>query len=174
MASSRLVRWATMPPWRAFRKAQTALQLLQTGSLPRSPTRRLTRCEELIFSTEVMVGAESNILEPTPQSCHQIRLEFPLLKNEDMAKIYHSKIPGFAVMKLPILFPAKGSGGGPGWSRRWKNSSRPPVGHCAQLQPAGAFETDMDQRAASPSLRCWRWPGCITTWCGRASARRSG
>ncbi len=66
--------------------------------------------EELIFASEVMVGAESNILEPTPQSCHQIRLEYPLLKNEDMAKIYHSKIPGFAVMRLPILFPA-GSGG---------------------------------------------------------------
>jgi len=66
--------------------------------------------EELIFASEVMAGAESNILEPTPQSCHQIRLEYPLLKNEDMAKIYHSKIPGFAVMRLPILFPA-GSGG---------------------------------------------------------------
>lgn len=66
--------------------------------------------EEMVIATEVMVGAESNVLEPTPQSCHQIRLEFPLLKNEDMAKIYHSKIPGFAVMKLPILFPA-GSGG---------------------------------------------------------------
>jgi glutamate synthase (NADPH/NADH) large chain len=66
--------------------------------------------EELIISTEVMVGAESNILEPTPQSCHQIRLEYPLLTNQDMAKIYHSKIPGFAVIKLPILFPA-GSGG---------------------------------------------------------------
>ncbi len=68
--------------------------------------------EELIFATEVMVGAESNILEPTPQACHQIRLEYPLLKNEDMAKIYHSKIPGFAVMRLPILFPASSGGAG--------------------------------------------------------------
>jgi len=66
--------------------------------------------EELVISTEVMVGAESNMLEPTPQSCHQIRLEYPLLTNQDMAKILHSKIPGFAVTKLPILFPA-GSGG---------------------------------------------------------------
>jgi len=66
--------------------------------------------EELVISTEVMVGAESNMLEPNPQSCHQIRLEYPLLTNQDMAKILHSKIPGFAVTKLPILFPA-GSGG---------------------------------------------------------------
>ena len=66
--------------------------------------------EELVISTEVMVGAESNMLEPTPQSCHQIRLEIPLLTNEDMAKIKHGKIPGFASTTLPILFPA-GSGG---------------------------------------------------------------
>jgi glutamate synthase (ferredoxin) len=66
--------------------------------------------EELVISTEVMVGAESNMLEPTPQSCHQIRLEYPLLTNQDLAKICYTKIPGFAVIKLPILFPA-GSGG---------------------------------------------------------------
>ncbi|RPI95277.1 MAG: glutamate synthase large subunit, partial [Chloroflexi bacterium] len=66
--------------------------------------------EELVISTEVMVGAESNILEPTPQSCHQIRLDYPLLTNKDLAKIRHDKVPGFAVVTLPILFP-RGSGG---------------------------------------------------------------
>jgi glutamate synthase (ferredoxin) len=66
--------------------------------------------EELVISTEVMVGAESNILEPTPQSCHQIRLDYPLLTNKDLAKIRHDKVPGFAVMTVPILFP-RGSGG---------------------------------------------------------------
>jgi glutamate synthase (NADPH/NADH) large chain len=66
--------------------------------------------EELVMSTEVMVGAESNILEPTPQSCHQIRLDYPLLTDQDLAKIRHRKIPGFAVVTLPILFQS-GSGG---------------------------------------------------------------
>jgi glutamate synthase (ferredoxin) len=66
--------------------------------------------EELVISTEVMVGAESNILEPTPQSCHQIRLDYPLLTNKDLAKIRHDKVPGFAVMTIPTLFP-RGSGG---------------------------------------------------------------
>jgi len=66
--------------------------------------------EELVISTEVMVGAESNMLEPTPQSCHQIRLDYPLLTNQDMAKIRYSKIPGFVSTTLPILFKA-GSGG---------------------------------------------------------------
>jgi len=66
--------------------------------------------EELVIATEVMVGAESNILNPTPQSCHQIRLDYPLMTNKDLAKIRHDKVPGFAVMTVPILFP-RGSGG---------------------------------------------------------------
>jgi len=66
--------------------------------------------EALVFSTEVMVGAESNMLEPAPQNCHQIRLDYPLLTDQDLAKIRYSKIPGFAASTLPIVFPA-GSGG---------------------------------------------------------------
>jgi glutamate synthase (NADPH) large chain len=66
--------------------------------------------EELVISTEVMVGAESNMLKPAPQSCHQIRLDYPLLTNQALAKIRHSKIPGFATTTLPILFKP-GSGG---------------------------------------------------------------
>jgi glutamate synthase domain-containing protein 2/glutamate synthase domain-containing protein 1/glutamate synthase domain-containing protein 3 len=66
--------------------------------------------EEIVVSTEVMVGAETNLLKPIPQSCHQIRLDYPILTNEEMAQIRHSKIPGFMNVSLPILFRA-GSGG---------------------------------------------------------------
>ncbi|MCX6079093.1 MAG: glutamate synthase large subunit [Chloroflexi bacterium] len=68
--------------------------------------------EELVISTEVMVGAESNLLKPTPQSCHQIRLDYPFLTNQALAKIRHSRIPGFGSTTLPILF--KAGSGGPG------------------------------------------------------------
>jgi len=66
--------------------------------------------EELVISTEVFVGAESNLLKPTAQSCHQIRLDYPFLTNKSLAKIRHNRIPGFAVTTLPILFKP-GSGG---------------------------------------------------------------
>jgi glutamate synthase (NADPH/NADH) large chain len=66
--------------------------------------------EELVTSTEVFVGAESNLLKSTAQSCHQIRLDYPFLTNKALAKIRHNRIPGFAVTTLPILF-APGSGG---------------------------------------------------------------
>ncbi len=68
--------------------------------------------EELVMSTEVMVGAESNMLNPTAASCHQIRLDFPFLTNQALAKMRHSRIPGFVSITLPILF--KPGSGGPG------------------------------------------------------------
>lgn len=66
--------------------------------------------EEIVVATEVMVGAETNLLKPIPQSCHQIRLDYPILTNEELAQIRHSKIPGFMSTTLSALFRA-GSGG---------------------------------------------------------------
>ena len=62
--------------------------------------------EENITSTETMVGAEGNLLEPTPQSCRMIKLEHPLLTNEDLEKLRHVDRPGFKAATLPILFNA--------------------------------------------------------------------
>ncbi|MBN2387340.1 MAG: glutamate synthase large subunit [Anaerolineales bacterium] len=66
--------------------------------------------EELVIATEVMVGAESSLLAPTPHNCHQIRLDCPILTNTELAQIRHTRIPGFITLTLPILFPA-GTGG---------------------------------------------------------------
>jgi glutamate synthase (NADPH/NADH) large chain len=68
--------------------------------------------EELITATEVMVGAESNLLNPRPESCHQIKVKNPILTNEDMAKIRFIYHLGFKSATLPILF--KAASGGPG------------------------------------------------------------
>ncbi len=68
--------------------------------------------EQMVISTEVMVGAESNLLHPSPQSCQQIRLDCPILTNAQLAQIRHTKLPGFLVTTLPILFPAHSGGAG--------------------------------------------------------------
>ncbi len=60
--------------------------------------------EEIITSTEVMVGGEGNILEPTSQSCRMIKLHYPILTNEEMEKLRHIDRPGFKSITLPILF----------------------------------------------------------------------
>jgi glutamate synthase (NADPH/NADH) large chain len=68
--------------------------------------------EELVTATEVMVGAESNLLDPRPESCQQIKVKNPILTNEEMAKIRFIYNRGFKSATLPILF--KASSGGPG------------------------------------------------------------
>jgi len=61
--------------------------------------------EELITSTELMLGAERNLLEPEAASCRQIRLHTPVLKNEEMATLRQVDQRGFKTATLPILFP---------------------------------------------------------------------
>jgi len=61
--------------------------------------------EEIITSTEVMVGGEGNILEPTELSCRLIKLHYPILTNEELEKLRHINRPGFNSVTLPILFP---------------------------------------------------------------------
>ena len=45
--------------------------------------------EELVTSTKAKIGPEGNLLEPGPDSCRQIVLPYPILSNEDLAKILY-------------------------------------------------------------------------------------
>jgi glutamate synthase (ferredoxin) len=60
--------------------------------------------EEIVTSTDTMVGSEGNLLEPTPESSRMIRLRQPLLTNEELEKLRHVDRPGFRATTLPILF----------------------------------------------------------------------
>ncbi|MFC4776148.1 glutamate synthase large subunit [Paenibacillus sp. GCM10023252] len=62
--------------------------------------------EEIITGTGTTIGPERNLLKPEPESCRQIRLETPILSNEDFAKLRHVRRPGFKSITLPIFFPA--------------------------------------------------------------------
>jgi glutamate synthase domain-containing protein 2/glutamate synthase domain-containing protein 1/glutamate synthase domain-containing protein 3 len=63
--------------------------------------------EEIITSTETMCGARGGLLNPTPESCTLIKLEHPLLTDEQLAKLRHVNRKGFKAETLPILFKAK-------------------------------------------------------------------
>jgi len=63
--------------------------------------------EEIITSTETMLGMRGNILETQPESCALIKLKRPLLTDEEVAKLRHITQPGFQSETLPILFPVK-------------------------------------------------------------------
>ena len=62
--------------------------------------------EENITSTETMVGSRGSLLKPTPESCALIKLEHPLLTNEDLEKLRHVNGSRFKATTLPILFKA--------------------------------------------------------------------
>ena len=65
--------------------------------------------EEIVTSTGTMVGARGGLLNPTPQSCALIKLEHPLLTNEQLEKLRHVdqlNRKGFKAATLPILFTA--------------------------------------------------------------------
>jgi len=64
--------------------------------------------EELITSTLTLLGAEANLLEPTPESARLIRLEHPILTDRDLARLAANGLPGFGTQTLTLLFEAQG------------------------------------------------------------------
>jgi glutamate synthase (ferredoxin) len=62
--------------------------------------------EELITSASTTIGSERNLLKPKPASCNLIELNYPVLTNEEFAKLKHINRAGFKSVTLPILFKA--------------------------------------------------------------------
>ena len=60
--------------------------------------------EELVTATEVMMGTELNLLNTAPESCHQVKLNTPILTNAELAKIRHIQAPGFKSETLSLCF----------------------------------------------------------------------
>jgi glutamate synthase (NADPH/NADH) large chain len=65
--------------------------------------------EELVTSLSGSIGPESNLLEPSPSSCRQVVLPFPVIDNDDLAKIIHinrdGDMPGYSTHVAAGLFP---------------------------------------------------------------------
>jgi glutamate synthase (ferredoxin) len=68
--------------------------------------------EEIVTSTEVMIGSEQNLLEPRPENCRQIKLKKPILTNEELEKLRHLNRLYFRTVTLPILFNPAEDGAG--------------------------------------------------------------
>ncbi|NYJ07804.1 glutamate synthase large subunit [Petropleomorpha daqingensis] len=72
--------------------------------------------EELVTSLGRTFGPEQNLLEAVPASCRQVFLPFPVIDNDELAKILHidddGDLPGFAAVRITGHFDV--NGGGPG------------------------------------------------------------
>ena len=76
--------------------------------------------EELVTSLGSQLGPEQNLLEATPAHCRTITLPFPVLGNDDLARIVHinddGEYPGFTSVTVKGTFRA--AEGGEGMRRR--------------------------------------------------------
>jgi glutamate synthase (NADPH) large chain len=68
--------------------------------------------EELVTQVAITVGPEGNLLQPTAKSCRRIKLNSPILTNEELAKIRDVNLPGFKTRTIPILYPVAEGGAG--------------------------------------------------------------
>ena len=70
--------------------------------------------EELVTSLSGSIGPEHNLLDPGPTSCAQIVLPFPVIDNDELAKIVHVNADedrqGFKSFRVRGLFDVSGGG----------------------------------------------------------------
>jgi glutamate synthase domain-containing protein 2/glutamate synthase domain-containing protein 1/glutamate synthase domain-containing protein 3 len=64
--------------------------------------------EELVMSLTSFIGTERNILDETPQHCHTLKLEHPVLTNNDLEKLRRVSWGDFLATTLPMLFRVDG------------------------------------------------------------------
>ncbi len=78
--------------------------------------------EELVTSMASTIGPEGNLLDPQPESCRQITVTYPVISNEEVAKLRHLECEGCKTISLPMLYnPAED---GPGLERAMEQLCR--------------------------------------------------
>src|SRR5262249_18834199 len=63
--------------------------------------------EEIIMSMESTIGREYNLLEPSPESARQIKIEYPILTNKELDKLRQVEAISdgkFKSMTLPTVY----------------------------------------------------------------------
>lgn len=70
--------------------------------------------EELVTSLRSSLGPASNLLEPTAASCRSVTLPFPVIDNDELAKLIHinadGDMPGMKAATLSGLYRVSGGG----------------------------------------------------------------
>ena len=67
--------------------------------------------EELVTSVETFVGAEGNLFDETPEQCHQLKLNEPVLTNRELEKVRAIGVGRLRAKTVSTLFePAGGAG----------------------------------------------------------------
>ena len=70
--------------------------------------------EELVTQISTTIGPEGNLLKPEPKSSRHIRLNSPVLTNEELARIRDISVAGHKTKTISILYPVAEGGAGLG------------------------------------------------------------
>jgi glutamate synthase (NADPH/NADH) large chain len=62
--------------------------------------------EEMVTSLASHLGAESNLLDETPEHCNVLRLKQPIISDLDLQRLEFHNSPGLMARKVSILYPA--------------------------------------------------------------------
>src|SRR6476469_888501 len=72
--------------------------------------------EELVTSMASTIGPEANLLDPGPASCRQIVLPYPIIDNDELAKLLSidedGNLPGFKAVRVSGLYPLRDGAAG--------------------------------------------------------------
>ena len=68
--------------------------------------------EELVTQIGSTIGHEANPLKPGPRHCRQLKLQSPLITNEELARLRAAALPGFSSTVIPITYPVAAGGKG--------------------------------------------------------------
>ena len=67
--------------------------------------------EELVTSMASTIGPEGNLLDPQPESCRQIKITYPVIDNDQLAKLRHVYEPGVPVDRRCRCCSTRAQGG---------------------------------------------------------------
>jgi glutamine amidotransferase class II-like protein/glutamate synthase-like protein len=108
--------------------------------------------EELVTSMASTIGPERNLLKPEPASCRQINVKYPIIDNDQVAKLRHIELEGFRSITLQMLYRPEEGGAG---------LATAVEALCFHASAAVSWH---------PSPACWRRPASTITWCAKGCA----
>jgi glutamate synthase (NADPH) large chain len=68
--------------------------------------------EELVTSMGSALGPERNLLKAEPESCRMIKIQSPVMDNDDLAKLRDIQLPGFKSATISMTYRVKEGGSG--------------------------------------------------------------
>lgn len=62
--------------------------------------------EEIVTDISLCIGEDRNLFEVIPEQCNKLRIQNPVISNEDLDKIKYINYPGFQTATISILYEA--------------------------------------------------------------------